>query len=320
MWQLVLLFILGLILIMKCGDAFVDAAGWIAEKTGVPKFLIGATIVSLATTVPELIVSVMAVAGGEVGLGIGNAVGSVIANLGLVLPVSIICMPFVVARRSFLEKGGLMILATLALWALCADVVLTGTESVLLLLILLLFIYLNIKTLGAHRASCRCETRRERPGKKEVAVNVFKFFTGAAGIVIGARLLVDNGSALAYLAGIDPDVVGLTAVAVGTSLPELVTTVAAVRKGENAMSIGNILGANIIDITLILSVCAFMSRGGLLVGARTISLDAPFALVIMALTVVPTVVKGKFERWQGFVIFGLYLCYVLYMFVPHFAG
>lgn len=314
MFFAVILFLLGLGLIIKGGDLFVDAASWIAETTGIPKFIIGATIVSLATTLPELLVSVFAVLDGSTDLGIGNAIGSVSCNIGLIMAISILALPSRTKKKALLEKGLLMILSTGLLLFLSRDGILSRFESLFLFALLILYIILNIRDIQVNAANEKdLLIDRAKPSSVEVKKNIFMFLLGAIGIVIGAQLLVDNGTLLARMFGVSEAFIGLTLVALGTSLPELVTTLTSIIKKESDMSIGNIIGANIIDITMILSTCSFLSPTGLPVSAQTLRLDIPIALLLMLIVVIPPVMTGHFKRWQGFALLAMYSSYVVKM-------
>lgn len=303
-----LLFALGLVFVIKGGDSFVDAARWISDVTRVPRFIIGATVVSLATTLPEVLVSVIAVLQGSVGMGVGSAVGSVSANLGLTMGVSLLVMPTARVDRTLCEKAILMLGSTLTLGLLCRDGILTAPEALVLLMLLGVFICTNIWGMRA----CLGDNRHQphRPSRGEVLLHLFKFALGTAGILLGARLLVDNGTRLAQILGVPQTVIGITLVAVGTSLPELITTVTALSKREAALSVGNILGANIIDITLILSACAFVSPGGLRVERQTICFDLPMTLTLMGIAALPPLLHRRFFRGQGL---GLLVVYAVYL-------
>lgn len=306
-----MIFLAGIILIVKGGDWFVDAASWIAEVSGIPKLIVGATIVSLATTLPELLVSVMAAMQGKVDMAVGNAVGSVTANLGLIMAVSVICMPVKIYRGDYLLKSVLMLAASAVLvWGCQGGVGLA--LSLPLLAIFAVFTYENIR--GANRAM-RCGgdlgPLRERPRKRAVFFQCIKFSLGATAVVLGADLLVDSASALARLAGVSERVIGVTIVAVGTSLPELVTTVTAIVKRQSALSVGNILGANILDLTMILPLSALISGQTLPVSAASARIDLPACLLVGAIAVIPAMLTARFRRWQGFALLAVYSGYVL---------
>ena len=226
---IVLLFLLGLALTIKGGDFFVDAASWIAEVSGIPKFLIGATIVSLATTLPELLVSLMAAVDGSIGIAVGNAVGSVTANVGLIMGISVIWLATAIHRREQAFKFIMMAAANALLFVSSLSGSLSIPGSVVLLAMFLAFMVESV--IGARRAM-RADTAEERPAhdRRTVLVNIVKFVLGVAGIVAGARLMVDYGTALARLLGVPESIIGATLVAIGTSLPELVTTITALVK------------------------------------------------------------------------------------------
>ena len=312
---IVLLFAAGLVCIIKGGDLFVDAAGWIAEASGIPKFIIGATIVSFATTLPEMLVSVFAALEGNADMAVGNAVGSVTANTGLIMCLSLVCMTCLMERRQFGVKACLLLAAILSLFGFTRDGRLSVAES---LLVLVIFAGFLAESLISARREQGTELKEdeERPAVsgKTVAGNIVKFVLGAAGIVLGAQLLIDNGSAIAALLGVPDAIVAATMIAVGTSLPELVTTLTAIRKKESSLSVGNIIGANIMDLTLILPLCSLILGKPLPVQSQGMLLDIPACLIICAAVLVPALWKGKFQRWMGFLAGGLYIVYLTVMF------
>lgn len=317
---------LGIVLIVKGGDFFVDAASWMAEVSGIPKLIVGATVVSFATTLPELLVSVFAAVeanatgnAGLVDMAIGNAIGSVTANLALIFAIALIAMPTVIRRKDYLLKMLLMLGGATAIVVFSA--IFDGIEiigSAVLLAIFAVAMFDNVraavKNVRAERAAVAADgtaALREKPTGKVVTVNILKFVAGAAGIVIGADLLVDNASQLAALCGVSERVISVTIVAVGTSLPELVTTVTAIVKKQSSLSAGNIIGANIIDLTLILPICALIFGGKLPVVGTVGVLDMPACLLVGAVACVPTIFTKKFARWQGFLLLGLYVAYLV---------
>lgn len=306
------LFAVGLVLIIKGGDIFVDAATWMAEASGIPKFIIGATIVSVATTLPELLVSCFATVRGSgdgVDMAVGNAIGSVTANTGLILGVSVIFLPQVIKRAEIGLKGFLMVFSVGVLLLLCADGILTQWEAVLVLLLCVAFIVENLYVGAKNREA------EERPPvtRSKLTENLLKFVLAAAALAWGSNLLVDNGEYLAVnLFHVPVRIVAITMVAIGTSLPELVTAVSALLKKQGSMSVGNILGANIIDVTVILPLCAFLSGGSLPVARASIALDMPICLAEACIAVIPTLVFKRFHRLQGVAMVGLYLGYLVF--------
>lgn len=303
----ILLFVVGLVLIIKGGDWFVDSAVFIANLTGIPKFIIGATIVSVATTLPELTVSVTGVIDGELDLAVGNAVGSVTANIGLIMGISLVCMPAVIKRSQFWLKGVLMSAAALLLWILCKDGTLHMLPSFALFVLLAVYVWDNIRDAKNDVGS----DERELVDKKELPQQLVMFVVGIAAIVVGSKLLIEYGSEIALLLGVPSAIIGVTMVAIGTSLPELITTLTAIRKRESSMSIGNIIGANIIDLALILPICSVVSDGKLTIAEQSYALDMPMCFAMTVIAVLPSLIKGKLYRWQGILMLALYAVYVV---------
>lgn len=313
---------IGLFLIIKGGDHFVDAAAWTAGVLKIPQFIIGATVVSLATTLPEIIVSLiaavegnaLAAAGnsvaaiGQVEMAIGNGVGSVTANTGLILGISVLAAPCVVKRKDFAAKGILFIVSVAMLFALSATGSFNRFLGLLLFIPLALFIADSI--IGAKKNPVVTDEPLEKPTGKDVGFNVLRFIAGLTGIVLGAKLLVDYGTSFARAVNVPEGVIAVTIIAVGTSLPELVTMIAAIVKKHGDMSVGNILGANVIDVCLIVPLSALAFGGNLPVAATVLTLDLPFCLGIAAVAVIPSVIFGKFSRWQGAVCLAAYITYI----------
>ncbi len=308
--SVLLLFAAGLVFIIKGGDWFVDAATWIAEAFGIPKFIVGATVVSFATTLPEMLVSVFAALEGNADIAVGNAVGSVTANVGLIMCLSLVCMPCLMTRKQFGFKAGLLLVTIAVLFAFTRNGQLSVLQSVV---ILLFFVAFLAESLIAGKREQGTEDRPELTAKT-VVQNLFSFVLGAAAIVLGAQLLIDNGSALAQMIGVPDSIIAATMIAIGTSLPELVTTLTAIRKKESSLSVGNIIGANIMDLTLIMPLCALIQGKPMMIERQGMLLDIPACLVVTAAALVPALVSGRFKRWMGFLIGGLYIAYLVIMF------
>ena len=336
----ILLLAIGIVMIVKGGDFFVDAASWIAEVSGLPQLLIGATIVSVATTRPELIVSIIATAKGSVEIAVGNAVGSVVANLGLIMAISLFFMPGKVDRKQYWFKSTILLVAVLNLFLSCyggaidADTGLHTLSVGMGLVVFELFIVFVAEnvltalramkhpitadstgatvemTAGGNAGEEEEEHEPAKKDKKSIIINILKFIGGAVGIVGGADLLVRYGQKLALLAGVPEGVIAVTLVAIGTSLPELVTTITAIIKKKSSISVGNIIGANILDMTMILPICAMVSGGALIVPRETLLLDIPFCLGLSAIAVIPMLITKKFHRWQGIALFAVYAAYI----------
>lgn len=310
----IVLFLIGLVLIVKGGDVFVNSATWMAEASGIPKFIVGATIVSVATTLPELIVSCIAASkgAGYTSMAIGNAIGSVTVNTGMIMGISLLFAPMVIRRREIGVKGFLMVFSVLALTLLCWDGNLTLMQAILMLLLFVAFIVENVYGASQNKEI----TQREPIVKSTLWKNILLFVVGAAALAYGSTLLVDNGEFLAHAVGVDDRIIAITLVAIGTSLPELVTAVTAIVKKQGTMSVGNILGANIIDITVILPVCALISGGTIRAeNLDSVRIDMPICLLETAIAVIPTLIFKKFSRWQGAVMVLVYLAYIAYSIV-----
>ncbi len=301
-------FLLGLGLIIKGGDIFVDAATWMAEASGIPKFIVGATVVSIATTLPEVFASSIAAASGSTEIAIGNAIGSVTANTGLIMGVSVIFLPMAIKRSQIGIKAGMMLLSILALLLVCLDGALTLGDGLVLLALFIAFIAENVYSASRNKES----GERPQVTKKILLINLLKFVLGAAALAFGSNLLVDNGKYLAKLIGVPERIIAITLIAIGTSLPELVTAVTSLVKRQGSMSVGNIIGANIIDITMILPICSFISGGVLTVPTDSFALDMPVCLAIAAIALLPTLIFKKFHRAQGIVMVASYAAYLGY--------
>lgn len=270
----VILLIFGILLVVKGGDWFVDAASWIAEVSGIPTFIIGATIVSLATTLPEILVSSIAAGQNNAGMAIGNAVGSVNCNIALIMAISLLFIPAKFKRKDYAAKMVILLVAISVLWAVSAtaDGTVTWWESLIVLLVFAVFMVENVLSAKRHAKAVMPpldapEQAVETPKKpreifekngillyyvnkqkskritikktgmvierKDIAKNLVMFVIGAASIVIGAQLMCDNGAMFATRLGMSGDLVGVTILAVGTSLPELVTTITAIVKKKS---------------------------------------------------------------------------------------
>lgn len=322
------LFVVGVVLIVKGGDWFVDGAVWVAEVTKIPKFIIGATIISVATTLPEIIVSTIAAVEGhsilasgvagciaasedKVGMAIGNGIGSVICNTAMILAISVLFLPIAVKRKDYAPKSLLLLAAVVALFLFSLGGSLPLAGAFVLLLIFVLYIAENIRSAKVNEPAGE-EEAAELPAtdKKSVVLNILRVVVGAAGIVAGSQLLVNNGSKIASSWGVSEAMIGVTIVAIGTSLPELATAITAIVKKQTSMSVGNVIGANVIDTTLILATGSFIYGGKLPVSAQNIYLDFPVAILVSLIAAVPTIIRGKFSRWQGALMLLIYAAYL----------
>lgn len=303
-----LTFLLGIILVVKGGDYFVDAATYIAKVFRIPTFIIGATIVSMATTLPEVLVSIMAAAQGKNEMAIGNAVGSVIANTGLIMAIALIFMAIEAKRVHYMHRSILLIASAVVLYLACGRNGLSLIGSIALLGIFILYIIDNIKSAKKHRVPENDQEIDNGETKKQIVM----FVIGTIGIVVGSRFLISSGSEIAIMFHVSERIIAVTMVAIGTSLPELVTTLTAIAKKEAGLSIGNIIGANIIDLTIILPLCSLISGGHLPVGIHTMNIDLPFCIGLTLMAVIPILIKEKGYTLQGILMF---MGYIFYLFV-----
>ncbi len=332
------LLVVGLILIIKGGDYFVDGASWLAEASGIPKFIVGATIVSVATTLPEIVVSLIS-AKSSPDMAIGNAVGSVVFNSGVIMAIALIAQPFLIKRKDYAFKGILLtsvmaILFGFSLLGLKGGAITQASQgslsivgSIILLILFVVFIVENVISAkknalenaqlkqGDLNENVEGETQlEEKPvaTKKSVTINLIKLIGGAIAIGGGAILLKDNAVKLCILFGLSEALIGVTILAIGTSLPELVTMIIAVKKGQASLSIGNIIGANTIDLAIILPLSAFIVGGALPVSFVHLFVTMPTTLLIIAIGIIPTLISKKFSRWQGVLMMGIYLAYFVF--------
>ncbi|MDO4188134.1 MAG: calcium/sodium antiporter [Lachnospiraceae bacterium] len=308
MFVAVILFVVGIVLVIKGGDWFVDAASFIARAANIPSFIIGATIVSFATTLPEMIVSVMASLEGKNDMAVGNAVGSVTANTGMIMGIAMVFMIIVTPRKTYLKQCVMLVVAGVVLWAGSLTGNLAPWASVVLIILFVLFMVLN--AVVAKDQPEAEESDKPDFSKNDIMKNVGLFIVGAVGIVLGSNCLINGGSSIATALGVPERVIAVTMVAIGTSLPELVTTITAIRKKESSLSVGNIIGANIIDLSLILPVCTFVSSGKFAVSQQCLSIDFPACILICLIAVIPMVVKEKAYKIQGIIMLAAYVAYL----------
>lgn len=312
MWMPYILFVLGLIFIIKGGDYFVDSATWVAKVTRLPEVLIGATIVSVATTFPETMVSVLSVMEKQPAMALGNAVGSTICNTGLILGLYNIIKPTKITSRVFPIKGLMLLAYLLIFWVLSTRGVIGGFASYILLSMVLVYILMNIAMAVYKKSRLSRDSIPVRVEPKQAMYQVLMFVIGITLIIFGSNLLVTHGVVLAKMWGVPSSVISLTLIAVGTSLPELVTAVTALLKGHAALSIGNIIGANILNISMVLGISSRIMP--LEISKQALYLDIPASIAINALLILPSIITKRISRVQGIILFALYAFYVFLLF------
>lgn len=306
---IIILFILGFILITKGADIFINYTVIIGKKTNISELVLGATIVSFATTLPELTVSTVASLQGHTTMSLGNAIGSIICNTGLVLGLVAFISPFKVDKNMFFSKSIILLISVFLTVLLSIDGNITRIDALLLLLMLLVYMYTNYKSVEKDsKAGLSKNYNRGSINIKEILkISVF-FILGLVMMVLGSKLLVDNGIKIAEIIGIPQGIISLTVIALGTSLPELVSSITAIRKKHHAISVGNVLGANILNIVSVIGISAIPNDIPIL--AQTAKIDFPFMIALLLILIIPTIKKDKLHRWQGMLMLITYLLYM----------
>lgn len=324
----IILLILGFVLLIKGGDWFVDGATGIARRFRLPELLIGATVVSIGTTLPEVMVSAGAALQGSGGVAYGNAIGSIICNTSFIAALTIAIKPGTAPRKSLIMP---------VLFFFCAAVFysaiayITGYFSLIVGIILLItfVVYMVSTVLRMKNMASPIEEMSElteQEGKEEIKKgSLFKdillLVIGAVAIAFGADLLVDNAIVIAESLGVSEKVIGLTIVALGTSLPELVTAITALVKGHGSLSLGNIIGANLFNLVLVsgtaITLNPFNIPASSYIGGINSSLvvDIPVMFAVMLILTVPTLIRQKLSRWQGVAMLLIYAAFITFQFV-----
>ena len=317
----VLLFLLGLALLIKGGDWFVDGATGLAHRFHLPELLIGATVVSIGTTLPEVMVSAQAALANNSGISYGNAIGSVICNTSLIAAIT------VAIRPSLVNKKTLRLPVTAFFLAAIFDAGIAYTQGefkrwqgILLLCGFVTYMVITVVQMKKHPDTVEVEeeeAQKERPLWLELVLLV----VGAAAIAFGANLLVDNGTKIAAALGVPDSVIGLTMVSLGTSLPELVTAITSLVKGHSALSLGNIIGANLFNLVLV-SGTAITIRPFAIPAEKTLNgvnaslmVDIPVMFAVMIILCIPSLIRGKLYRWQGILLLAMYVAFTAFQFV-----
>ena len=321
----ILLFIVGLVLLVKGGDWFVDGAGGLAYRLHLPELLIGATVVSIGTTLPEVMVSATSALSGHGEIAYGNAIGSIVCNTALIAAISVAVRPSKIDRRAILLPICFFFGAA-ALYTVIAYAAGEFTRLVGIALLLIFLAYMVISVRGALRSMPQTVELSEEPAPDDpdpspLWKDLVFLVVGAALIAVGADLLVDNGTLIAEWLGVPEAVIALTFVALGTSLPELVTAVTALAKGHGALSLGNVIGANLFNLVLVSGVATVLSpfavpTGKTLGGISTsLLIDIPVMFFAMAFLCLPALLRGKLSRWQGITLLAVYAAFCVLQFV-----
>ena len=318
----IILFLIGLLLITKGADIFIDYTVLIGKKTGISELILGATIVSFATTLPELTVSTLAAIDNHTTMSLGNAVGSIICNTGLILGLVAFISPFKVDKGMFSSKSIILLISVLFLIVLGQDGNIARGDSLILLLLLAVYMFTNVRSVSTNSKNISSANNEEkscisRSSKYENLRTALFFALGLIMMVIGSKLLVDNGVKLASFIGIPQGVISLTIIALGTSLPELVSSLTAIRKKHHGISVGNILGANILNIVSVIGISSLINDLPIL--AQNIRVDFIFMIVLLLILILPTMKKSKLYRIQGFFMLGTYIIYIATLYFMYLA-
>ncbi|KKW42842.1 MAG: Na+/Ca+ antiporter, CaCA family [Candidatus Magasanikbacteria bacterium GW2011_GWA2_56_11] len=310
MWLALFLILIGLGILIAGGDALVRGAASLAKRLGVAPIVIGLTIVAFGTSAPELIVNIFSAIRGTTDIAIGNVVGSNIANILLILGVSAVIFPLRVGKGTVWKEIPLALLSAIMVLVLANDArldgldtsALTRTDGLALIAFFAIFIYY---TFGVAKA--------ENGGDSQVktyshAFSLLFIVGGLVALFFGGKLLVDNAIILARMAGLSELLIGTTIVAVGTSLPELVTSVIAALKRHDDIAIGNVVGSNIFNVFWILGLTSIMKPLPVLPSMNAdILVNVVATLLLFSFMFIHT--KHRLNRWQGVMFIGLYIAY-----------
>ena len=321
MLKAIILFLIGLVFLIKGGDWFVDGSIGIAHRLKVPEILIGATVVSIGTTLPEVMVSATSAISGHGQIAYGNAIGSIICNTSLIAAITIAIKPSNTDKKA-LKIPVIFFFAAALLYAANAYIFgfFSRFSGVILLSVFVLYIVLSVRSAksGANQNNEQSETQTK---KGNMLSDILWLIVGAALIAVGADLLVDNGTILAKGLGVPESVIGLTFVALGTSLPELVTAITALTKGHGALSLGNIIGANIFNIVLVAGLSTALSPFAVPADNKiagipsSLLVDIPVMLGVMLILALPAFIKGKLYRSQGIILLLIYTAFCAFQFL-----
>ena len=325
----ILLFALGFVLLIKGGDWFVDGAVGIAKRFHLPEILIGATVVSIGTTLPEVMVSATSAFEGHSEISYGNAIGSIICNTALIAALTVAIRPGQVHRKS-LRLPVVFFFGTAIFYSVISYTTKTYYRWTGILMLGIVLVYMALSVLHARRGEepepqAQDKPQTEEPSPRPTAWQLCKdiafLIVGGVLIALGAKLLVDNGTYLAGKMGVPESVIALTFVALGTSLPELVTAITALVKGHGSLSLGNIIGANLFDLALVCGVSVTIRPFGVpqnstVAGINTsLLVEIPLMLAVMGILTVPALVKGKLYRFQGILLLCLYAGFCVFQFL-----
>ncbi|MBE7074751.1 MAG: sodium:calcium antiporter [Clostridiales bacterium] len=303
----ILILIGSFILILIGGNKLVDSAVAIAHKFNIPTAVIGATLVSIGTTIPEILVTIFSVSSEAGDIAIGNSLGTVIFN-ACMLGGILFCFSKIKLRKGWHIDYVILITSATLLFLLSFDKRLSIGASLAMLLIFVLFIIINFLEARKHPVQSD-----DQPPKHSVWIYLLMFVLSAAAVGAGAYFLVQKATYLAELAGLSDIFIGLTIIAFGTSMPELITTINAIRKKKPRLVIGNLVGANILNLTLIIGLVGILTGGTTAISNATLYVTMPFAIIATLVMLLPPIIKNRSYKWQGFVLLALFVIYYTYL-------
>ena len=316
----VLFFALGLVLLIKGGDWFVDGATGIARRFRLPDIIVGATVVSIGTTLPEVMVSTTGALLGQGAMAYGNAIGSIICNTALIAAISVTCNPGLVNVKT-MKMPVFFFFTSAAVYCLAAYGLGTFPRwlGIIMLAIFVVYLIANVRQ-GLRYPEETAEEAESATAPRSLAMELVLLVIGAALIAYGANLLVEHGTIIAQKLGVPETVIALTFVALGTSLPELITTITSLKKGHASLGIGNVIGANVFNLVLVSGMAVTIAPfdvpvGKLLLGRNaSLVLDIPLMLLVMLLLTVPALTKKRLSRWQGITLLCIYAAFCAFQF------
>lgn len=317
----VLLFVVGLVLLIKGGDWFVDGSTGVARRFRLPDIIVGATVVSIGTTLPEVMVSTTGALQGQSAMAYGNAIGSIICNTALIAAISVACNPGPVNTKT-MKLPVIFFFASTLIYCFSAYVLGEFPQWIGFIMLTLFVLYMVLNVRNGLKNPTEAEGEEEEETKTRAFwLELVLLVAGAGVIAVGADLLVENGTAIAHALNVPETVIALTFVALGTSLPELITTITSLRKGHASLGIGNVIGANVFNLVLVSGVAVSLAPfevpvGKLLFGQNaSLVLDIPLMITVMLLLTVPALLKKKLGRWQGITMLIIYAAFCLFQFV-----
>ena len=322
MLQAVLLFAVGLVLLIKGGDWFVDGASGLAHRFHVPELIIGATVVSIGTTLPEVMVSAQSALTGHGEIAYGNAIGSIICNTALIAAITVAIRPGPVDSKA-LKTPVCFFFGSAAVYCVAAYLLGEFSRPLGLVMLAIFVVYMVITVRQGFRnpsAPAEAEQHEDDGTSNSLLKELALLVVGAVLIAVGANLLVENGTLIAQALGVPESVIALTFVALGPSLPELVTAITSLAKGHGALSLGNVIGANIFNLVLVSGVSVTLAPfevpcSSVLFGQNaSLVLEIPLMLAVMALLTLPALTRKKLDRWQGILLLAIYAAFCVVQF------